>query len=175
MKVIVFTLGDGRTALTPASPIIVNRLMEGGLSETDAIEAIGDHAVLRQQQIGAGPITNRKTLDDVDIPEVDYVTGVHGEFRDALDNIAPGPPVVNISKAREIHAERIAIAQAAEIARLQVEEHKEQLKGDTARANDHAVTVSALEALDLNVLATQIAAAPNPTALSTVWPANVPR
>ncbi len=77
--------------------------------------------------------------------------------------------------AREIHAERMAVAQAAEIARLKIEERKERLKGNTAQADSHAATVTALEALDLNVLATQIAAAPNPTALSAIWPAQVPR
>ncbi len=77
-------------------------------------------------------------------------------------------------KARNIHAERMGAAQAAEIARLKVEERKERLKSNTAKADAHAATITALEALDLNVLATQIAAAPNPTALSAIWPADVP-
>lgn len=82
---------------------------------------------------------------------------------------------VNMPLAREIHAGRIAHAQIAEIARLKVDERAERLKGNTAQANAHAATVTALEALDLNVLATQIANAPNPTALRAIWPANVPR
>ena len=82
---------------------------------------------------------------------------------------------VDMPLAREIHAGRIAQAQVAEIARLKVEERKERLKGNTAQADAHAATATALEALDLNVLATQIGAAPNPTALSAIWPANVPR
>ena len=77
--------------------------------------------------------------------------------------------------AREIHAGRIARAQVAEIARLKVEERKERLKGKTTQADAHAATIIALEALDLNVLATQISAAPNPTALNSIWPVGVPR
>ena len=69
----------------------------------------------------------------------------------------------------------IAAAQAAEIARLKVEERKERLSSNTAQADSHAATITALEALDLNVLATQIAAVPNATALSAIWPVNVPR
>ena len=82
---------------------------------------------------------------------------------------------VNIPLARAIHAERMGAAQSAEIARLKVEERKERLKGNTTKAAAHAATITALEALDLSVLATQIANAPNPTALSAIWPANVPR
>ena len=83
--------------------------------------------------------------------------------------------VVDMPAARGIHADHMANAQVAEIARLRVEERKERLKGNTTQADTHAATVVALEALDLNALATQIAAAPNPTALSAIWPANVPR
>ena len=82
---------------------------------------------------------------------------------------------VDMPAAREIHAGRIAIAQVAEIARLKIEERKERLKGNTSLADSHAATVTALEALDLNTLATQIAAVPNPTALLAIWPADVPQ
>ena len=82
---------------------------------------------------------------------------------------------IDMPKAREIHAEHIATAQAAEIARLKVEERKERLKGNTAKANDHAATIIALEALNLNALATQITAVPNPTALKAIWPALLPK
>lgn len=82
---------------------------------------------------------------------------------------------VVMSLAREIHAERIAIAQATELAHLKVEERKERLSSNTSQADTHAATITALEALDLNVLATRIAAALNATALSAIWPALVPR
>ena len=97
------------------------------------------------------------------------------EFRNAWEKPGFGAPTVNMPKARGIHAERIAVAQAAALARLKVEERKERLSSNTAKADEHAATITALEALDLNVLATQIANAPNPTALSAIWPANVPR
>ena len=85
-------------------------------------------------------------------------------FRDAWKN-SGGVISVDMPKARDIHVEKIAAGQTGEIARLKIEERKERLKGNTAQADSHAATVTALEALDLNVLATQIAAAPNPTAL----------
>ena len=94
-------------------------------------------------------------------------------FRDAWRQ-SGGLLAVDMSLAREIHAERIAAAQAAEIARLKVEERKERLKGNTAQANDHAATATALEALDLNALATRITNAPNVAVLKAVWPTRLP-
>ena len=95
-------------------------------------------------------------------------------FRNAWRQSA-GVIAVDMPLARDIHAGRVAAAQVAEIARLKVEERAERIKGNTSQADAHAATITALEALDLNVLATQIAAAPNPTALSAIWPAQVPR
>ncbi len=89
--------------------------------------------------------------------------------------LSGGAVSINMPKAREIHAGRIARAHVKEIAHLKVEERKERLKSNTTKADAHAATTTALEALDLNVLATQIASAPNPAALSEVWPAQVPR
>ena len=96
------------------------------------------------------------------------------QFRKAW-RAQPGIIVEDMPVSREVHAERIAVAQVVEIARLKVEERKERIKGNTAQADTHAATVTALEVLDLNVLATQIAAAPNPAALKAIWPAQLPR
>ena len=78
-------------------------------------------------------------------------------------------------QAREIHIEHILLAQNKEITRLKVEERRERLKNNTAKASDHAATIIALEALDFNVLATQIVNASSPTALSAVWPVLISR
>ena len=112
-------------------------------------------------------VTGVREINDSDIPSL---AAFKDGWRDDGVNIT-----IDMPTARETHADHIAIAQAAEIARLKVEERKERLKSNTAQADDHAATVIALEALDLNVLATQIAAAPNTTALDAIWPAQVPR
>ena len=82
---------------------------------------------------------------------------------------------VDMPKARVIHAKRLANAQTNRIARLKVKEAEERLLGNMAQADSHAADLTALEALDLNVLAIQIGNAANPTALSAIWPAKVPR
>ncbi len=75
---------------------------------------------------------------------------------------------IDMPTARLAHAERIAHAQTTEIARLKVAERASRLTGNTTQAEAQAATVVALEALDLNVLATRIAKAPNPTALKAI-------
>ena len=95
-------------------------------------------------------------------------------FRNAWRQTA-GVILVDLPAARAIHSERMANAQTAEIGRLKVEERRERLLGNTTQADQHATNLTALEALDLNALATQIQAAPNPTALSAVWPSLLPR
>lgn len=107
-------------------------------------------------------------IADVSIPD--------RTFRNAWTDALAGPQIdVDLMKARAIHVERIVGAQASEIARLQVSERRERLLGNAAKGAAHAANRAALEALDLNTLATRIQAAPNPTALASVWPALIPR
>jgi hypothetical protein len=124
------------------------------------------------RQVG---ITAIREITEDDVPDLNHPTRKWVVFKQAWVDKGSGPIDIDMPKARDIHAERIAVAQVAEIAYLKVEERKERLKGNTAQADDHAVVLTALEALDLNVLAIQIAAAPNPTALNTIWPVNIPR
>ncbi len=149
---------------------------DGGVSllpwktDADAVETFS------RWQESARPEWLPATLESTEQTITDAKFGFHGS--QTVDNALEwdgSKIVVNMPAARGIHAGRIAVAQAAEIARLKVEERKERLSSNTAKADAHAATVTALEALDLNVLAMQIAAAPNPTALSAIWPAQVPR
>ncbi len=112
--------------------------------------------------------------DATDVQTIDVSNLPARTFRNAWRQ-SGGVVSVDMPAARDLHAGRIASAHAAEIARLKIKERKERLKGKTTQANAHAATVIALEALNLNTLATQIGNAPNPTALSAIWPANVPR
>lgn len=80
---------------------------------------------------------------------------------------------VNMTKARAIHAGRLAKVLDTEIRRLKVEESKERINGNTAKADAHAAVVLELE--DYDLLATQVANAVTPESLSEVWPAKVPR
>jgi len=160
-KRIVYSRPDGGVSVVSPAPEYIAQLVTEGATEDEAI------AIVQEKDVPPDA-TNIEVMEFALLPS-------SREFRNAWEKPGLGVPTVAMAKAREIHAERIAIAQAAEIARLKVEERKERLKSNTAQADAHAATITALEALDLNVLATQIAAAPNPTALSAIWPVDVPR
>ncbi len=151
-----YTRPDGGVSVIVPAPEFVARFN----TEDDAFEAIKARSV-------PATATSIVEIDVANLPP-------NREFRNAW-RVSGGSVDVDMPLARGVHAERIANAQVAEIARLKVEERKERLKGNTSQADTHATTVTALEALDLNVLATQIGAAPNPKALSAIWPANMPR
>lgn len=139
----------------------LGRYTQDAPGAADAVDLIAKWHPTHQSQV-----TTTREIAETDIPN-DFFQGA---WRD--DGLTLS---TDMAKARDIHADRIAVAQAAEIARLKVEERKERLKSNTTKADDHAATIIALEALNLNVLATQIAVAPNPTALKAIWPAQVPK
>ncbi len=147
-------------------------LMAGGKTEDEAIAIIQANAFDHLPDRGFGPPEDAEVMEASAIPQSQPGDR---EFRNALEKPGLGPPVINMSKARDIHAGRIASAQIAEIARLKVEERKERLKGNTAQANQHAADITALEAPNLGALATQIAAATTPQGLKAIWPVKVPR
>ncbi len=157
MRIIVLTQSDGQTAFM--------RIYNDAVTVESQIEKYMDHprdfTILSFREITKADIPSEQRPDN-------------RAFRNAL--MDDGTKIaVDMPKARSIHAENIAIAQVAEIGRLKVEERKERLKNNTAKADAHAATLAALEALDLNILATQIINAPNTTALSAVWPVQIPR
>ena len=157
MKRIAYTRPDGGVSVVVPSPNFVAQF------DTEA-QAI---AFIQVKDVPSDASTI-SVIDVTDIPS-------DRTFRNAWEQTAPGVIDINMPKARDIHAGQIARAQIAEIARLKVEERKERLRGNTTQADSHAATTLALDALDLNVLATQIFAAPTPTVLKAVWPALIPR
>ena len=156
IKRIVYTQPNGRVSLVNPAPEYVASF------ETED-EAMAD-LLIRDVPNDA---VDAQIIDQTDVP-------TNREFRNAWKQSA-GVFSVDMPQAREIHIEHILLAQNKEITRLKVEERRERLKNNTAKASDHAATIIALEALDFNVLATQITNADNPTALSAVWPALIPR
>ena len=160
-KRIVYSRPDGGVSVVCPAPEYIEKLMVEGATEDEAIAIV-------QAKDAPPDATNIEVMEFASLPS-------SREFRNAWEKPGQGAPVVAMAKAREIHAEHMGQAQAVEIARLKIEQRKERLKGSTAQADSHAATITALEALDLNVLAVQIANAPNPTALSAIWPADVPR
>ncbi len=154
-------LAEQRIVFTRSDGAITVRHLPSGASPQDFTDAI-------QHAIDSGEAVNIPiAVDQTAMPTV-------RTFRNAWRQ-SNGAVSVDMPTARGIHAEHIARAHAAEIARVKTEERSERLKGNTTKADAHAATVTALEALDLNVLAMQIANAPNPTALKAVWPMDVPR
>ncbi len=165
-KRIIYSRPDGGVTVVCPAPAYIAQLIEQSILALDEISE--DEAIAVVQAKDVPP-----DATNVEIMELASLPG--REFRGAWEKPGTGVPIISMVKAREIHAEHIVIAQSSEIARLKIEERKERVKGKIAQSNSHVATVVELEALDLNVLATQIAAALNPTALSAIWPANVPR
>ena len=156
MKIIICTMPNGWMHITSPNP----RFLASFASEQEGLAAIMSSDIPAE-------CVNPEIIDNSILPS-------SGEFRAAWRR-TPSGVEIDMIKARVIIARYLALAHAAEIARLKVAEPEERLNGNTAQADQHAADLVALEALDLNVLATQIAAAPNPTALRAIWPANVPR
>ncbi len=163
MKIIMYETADGQLHIRgKRGKDFVDQFSGETFEERD--DAAAQHII---DNLMPADALNIQVLDDPAFP-------TDKTFRDAWE-VSGATISVNMPKAREIHAERIAVAQAAEIARLKVEERKERLKGNTSQGDTHVADIVALEALDLNVLATQIANAPNPAALKAVWTALIPR
>lgn len=171
-KRIVFRRSDGIVEIVVPGLRYMAKLMAEGKTEDEAVETIRDHAFSKLSERGLGPPLDAEIVEASQIPET---KSGDRQFRDALEKPGLGLPSVNMIKARTIQAGRISNAHAAEIARLKIEERKERLDNNTTQADAHAATIIALEALDLNVLATQVANAANVAALKAIWPAQVPR
>ena len=92
------------------------------------------------------------------------------EFRDAWEKLGAGAPTINMPKARIIHAGRINAAKTKAVTMLQRRADEATLEGRTADATKAANDKAAVEGLNLTTIATQIAGAPNPVALSAIWP-----
>lgn len=160
-KRIVYERPDGGVSIVCPAPRRIAELMASGMTEDEAV------AVIQAKDVPADA-ANVEVMDRTQIP-------ASREFRNAWEKPGAGAPTIGMPKAREIHAQRIAVALTGEIARLKMEERNERLKGKTVQADQHAADAVALVALDVNVLATQVAGAPNPAALSAIWPELVPK
>ncbi len=148
MKIILMARLDGTMfTRTPVGPVLED--------ETE------DQYLDRLSQANKKGASKVAVMDHAELP------AGHQFFKDAR-RWDGAKVTVDMPVARAIHAERIAEAQVAEVARLKVAERASRITGNTSQAEAQAATVVALEALDLNVLATRIAKAPNPTALKAV-------
>ena len=140
---------------------------------------------------GLDPITGRVLLDAPDAPDATAIIAkwhlrhtsqvtqtreiteaevpITLTFRDAWEDDGINI-IVNMAKAREIHAASITAAKKVALAALEERETRERLKGDTAAADQAAADRAAVDSLNLTTIAAQIAGAANLTALSAVWP-----
>lgn len=157
-KRIVYQRPDGGVSVNCPAPEHVAELIDGGMTEDEAVAAI-------QAKNVPSDATN------IEVMELSVLAAVGREFRDAWEKPGVGPPAVNIPKARTIHADRIAAAKAIALETLEERETNERLKGNTAAANRASTDRASVVGLNLTALAAQIAGAANPTALSAIWPA----
>ncbi len=159
-KCIVYRRSDVVVEIVnPARPRMAE-LMGEGKTEDQAIAIIQANALDRLQKRGFGPPEDLEILEAASIPQSQPGDR---EFRNALEKPGMGVPVVNMLKAREIHAERITTAKRLK-ARDLIER---EMMGENVLAEK-----AALRAIDVQ---TQIAAAPKPTVLKVVWPVNLSR
>lgn len=171
-KRVIYRRSDGIVEVVVPGLQRMSELMTAGNSEDEAIAIIQSGALAGLAERGFGPAEDVEVMDEAQIPQTRVGDRA---FRNALEKPGLGPPIVNITKAREIHAERVASALLFESRRLEDQEATARIAGRTADADKAASDAIAIGAVSLANLATQIAAAPNPTALSAIWPVNVPR
>ena len=152
-------------ALGPSGRVITPDI-EGTLPEItpapDAAEVIAKWHSRHQ-----AAVTASREISESDIPS-------DTTFKDAWED--DGAAITtNLDKARDIHADRVAVAQGREITRLTKEERRLRARGKATDANKAAGDRTVVEGADLDALATQIGNATNLTALKAIWPALVPR
>ncbi len=152
-------------AFGPGNRVITSDPRDAGIEEIipapDAADLIAKWHPRHQAEV-----TNIREIAEADIPDA--------EFKDAWRDSGASIDV-DMPAARELHAGRIAHARGIEIARLATDEAQARLAGRVADATQHASDRAALEALDLPGEGLRIANAPNPQALSAVWPAGLAR
>ncbi len=81
-----------------------------------------------------------------------------------------GHPKVIMTKARQIQVDKIANAKIIKSGQLETLERQERVRGKAIEANQHAASKVIVDAINIEALATQIAGAVNPLALSAIWP-----
>lgn len=166
-KRIVYRRSDGVVeVVNPALPRMIE-LMAEGKTEDEAISIIQANAFARLLERGFGPPEAAEVMEAATIPETQPGDR---EFRDALEKPGAGPPVVNMPKARIIHSRKINTARAKAVTVLQARADEATLESRTVDATKAAGDKTAIEGLNLVTIATQIAGAANPTALSAIWP-----
>lgn len=171
-KRIVYRRSDGVVEIVNPTQRRMAQLMAGGETEDEAVAIIQANALSKMAERGFGPVGDVEVMEAANIPESQPGDRL---FRNALEKPGLGPPIVNMPKARAIHAVRMARARADESARLGLAEAEARLQGNTTEADKAVADKVAVDGLDLATLATQIAAAANPVALQAVWSPLVPR
>ena len=87
-----------------------------------------------------------------------------------------GPAIdIDMPAARKFHADQILHARDFALAELTHREEEDRAHGDSAAAAQKAGLITAMKAVNINALGTQIAAAASPQALQAIWPDAIPR
>ncbi len=152
---IVYTRPDGGVSIVSPAP----EFMAQFATEAEGLAAVQEQAV---------PPTamNVRVIDSADVPP-------SREFRNAWRH-SPGPGfTVDMTAAREIHAEHIAAAQARAIERLLRAERRGRVRGRADQANADKAQRLRIEALNLSSIAAQIAAAADVAELKVIWPTDL--
>ncbi len=159
-KVIVFTRPGGAISVVNMAPQHIQDVFDGDEDSAIAAERAKPSVV-------PSDATDVTVIDEGQIPTDRW-------FRNAW--MQSGSTVsVDLLKARKIQASHIAHALGLEIAKLKLSEQQARLEGKPNNATADKATRTALEVLDVDTLATQIANVGNANALKAIWPAQVPK
>lgn len=160
MRIFVITM-DGiarimRTyALSPGGKVLIDEVANAPHAATEIAKWHPRHK---------DQVTNIREIEKVDIPS--------HLFKDAWED--DGVEIlINMSKARVIHIKEISAARTEAVSVLQRRADEAAFEGRTADATKAANDRAAVEGLSPTIIATQIAGAANPTALSAIWPAEL--
>jgi hypothetical protein len=154
-KRIVYRRSDGVVEIVNPAPKRMAELMSFGLSEDDALVLIRMNAFSHLPDRGFGPAEDWEVMEATDIPQSQPKDR---EFRNALEKPGMGVPIVNMTKARVIHSDRITGAKRA-LARDLLEREMEGEDINTEKAQLRAINVQG-----------QINSATTPATLKAIWP-----
>jgi hypothetical protein len=163
---IVYTRPDGGVSVVHPAPQWLAKVLDDTDGDPQFPNEAAAMAFLLTKDVPPGS-TDVNVVTDGAIP-------TDRTFRGAWEQTA-GSITVDMPKARAVHAVSMAQAKVAESARLELAEEELILLSKTGEAAQAAADKAAVDGLNLATLATQMAAAPNPTALKAIWPAELPR
>lgn len=130
-KRIVYRRSDGVVEVVNPAPQRMAELMAEGKTEDEALAVIQANAERHLPDRGFGPMEDPEVMEASQIP---YHPKENRIFRDALEKPGMGPPIVNMSKAREIKTIILSVEHDKHMAAIREEIEKAEDLGQNTTA-----------------------------------------